>query len=193
MADWVKRKATDDDPEKYVNYLLDIISNPALLSGTANRQAFVNKWVDQNTGELKIQDETGKLNPLLERFFYIEGLYSNNLRMSLTGTEANHPDKAKDTLYDIVRDGTKEEGGIKQYLAARESENPEAITGARNALIKTLQNHGITSIGQTNVDQFVNNFLASKSLNGLRTSVDPVIKEIYDKSIISIINTAEGT
>ena len=39
------------------------------------------------------------LNPFLDKFFYVEGLLSNNLRMSLTGSEINHPDKAFSTLF----------------------------------------------------------------------------------------------
>jgi len=40
---------------------------------------------------------------LLDKFFYIEGFLSNNLRMSLTGSEINHPDKAKETSYKLAK------------------------------------------------------------------------------------------
>lgn len=35
------------------------------------------------------------MNPLLEKYFYIDSLASNNLRLSLTGFETAHPDKSK--------------------------------------------------------------------------------------------------
>jgi hypothetical protein len=44
------------------------------------------------------------LNPFLDKFFYVEGLLSNNLRMSLTGSEINHPDKAFGTVFNNVKD-----------------------------------------------------------------------------------------
>ena len=37
----------------------------------------------------------------------MEGLLSNNLRMSLTGSEINHPDKAYDTLFSTLKDSKK--------------------------------------------------------------------------------------
>ncbi|MDY6153350.1 MAG: hypothetical protein SPI06_08055 [Terrisporobacter sp.] len=40
---------------------------------------------------------------MLDKFFYVEGFLSNNLRMSLTGSEINHPDKAKQTTYNLVK------------------------------------------------------------------------------------------
>jgi len=43
------------------------------------------------------------LNPFLDKFFYVEGLLSNNLRMSLTGSEINHPDKAKKSTYNLAK------------------------------------------------------------------------------------------
>ena len=33
----------------------------------------------------------------------MEGLISNNLRMSLTGSEINHPDKAKKSTYNLFK------------------------------------------------------------------------------------------
>jgi hypothetical protein len=39
-------------------------------------------------------NEEIELNPLFEKYFYIENLLSNNLRVSLTGHEFVHPDKS---------------------------------------------------------------------------------------------------
>ena len=81
-----------------------------------DRINFFKNWVDESTGRLIIAKANGKnyitnatisgeveLNPLLDKFFYIEGFLSNNLRMSLTGSEINHPDKAFDTLFNTVK------------------------------------------------------------------------------------------
>ena len=98
-----------------------------LYSGEA-RQEFFKNWVDANTGRLILaKDSKGnivtdtvssniELNPLLDKFFYIEGFISNNLRMSLTGSELNHPDKSYDTLYSLIKKG-KEVKGINAETA----------------------------------------------------------------------------
>lgn len=44
-------------------------------------------------GEIATSDI--ELNPILEKYFYLESLLANNLRLSLTGTEVAHPNKAK--------------------------------------------------------------------------------------------------
>jgi len=40
-------------------------------------------------------NEKVELNPLLDKFFYVEGFLSNQLRYTLTGFETNHPIKTK--------------------------------------------------------------------------------------------------
>lgn len=36
-----------------------------------------------------------EINPILEKYFYVDSLVANNLRFQLTGFESNHPDKSK--------------------------------------------------------------------------------------------------
>jgi hypothetical protein len=84
------------------------------------RIEFFSNWVDAKSGKLILAKQDNRdilgigkdfnrnepgmvLNPFLDKFFYIEGLLSNNLRMSLTGSEINHPDKAKGTLFSKVK------------------------------------------------------------------------------------------
>ena len=43
----------------------------------------------------------------MDKFFYVEGLLSNNLRMSLTGSEINHPNKASNTVFNNVKNPKK--------------------------------------------------------------------------------------
>lgn len=46
----------------------------------------------QSGSNIKLeQGQRVKLNPLLEKYFYLESLLSNNLRFELTGTECAHP------------------------------------------------------------------------------------------------------
>lgn len=196
MEAWQNYKPSDKE-EQYNNYLLDILSSTKLLK-YADRKWFIDNWVNKNTGELIIQNNQGDLNPFLERYFYIEGLYSNNLRMSMTGSEINHPDKAKNTLYSIIRDGVKtkngnKQGGIKQYLDALEDGNQGKILGAQNSLLQNLNNHGITEVDQNNLQDFINAIVDAKSLNDLRKTTNDAAKKIYNESIVAIINTAEGT
>lgn len=67
---------------------------------------FMNEWVqggklifaydkDGNAITYKNTTSVSRLNPLLEKFFYLDSLLSNNLRFQLTGFETNHPDKSK--------------------------------------------------------------------------------------------------
>lgn len=78
------------------------------------RKNFMTNWVDASTGKMILakqgntdiisvsdtfdKDSNVVLNPLLDKFFYVEGLLSNNLRYSLTGFEINHPTGKKSPL-----------------------------------------------------------------------------------------------
>lgn len=91
--------------------------------GVEGRIDYMKTWVDSDSGKLilakqtmadgtvqniiSVSDEYDNkrsvtLNPLLEKFFYVEGLMSNNLRASLTGLEHNHPVKGK-TPFSVVK------------------------------------------------------------------------------------------
>lgn len=70
------------------------------------RKAFFAEWVDKDTGKLILGKQDGRniltvsdnldttknveLNPFLNTFFYVESLYSTNLRLSFTGFATNH-------------------------------------------------------------------------------------------------------
>jgi len=120
-----------DYNDKYTNYLdakvkgnsRNVIVKTILdyygKNNAEARKKFFENWVDAKTGKLIIaktvdgkniigvgdnyNGEAVELNPFLDKFFYVEGLLSNNLRMSLTGSEINHPDKAKKTLYNEIK------------------------------------------------------------------------------------------
>ena len=87
-----------------------------LFSKSQERKSFYNNWVRGNkliiarankvvNGKIVSRDislesrvnlqpgETLEVNPILERYFYMESFLSTNLRLSLTGSEIGHPDK----------------------------------------------------------------------------------------------------
>lgn len=145
------------------------------------RISFFKNWVDESTGRLILCKVNGnnyinsgtilgdvELNPLLDRFFYIEGFLSNNLRMSLTGSEINHPNKAYNTLYDQVVKTTNKEDYEKLGLKANNFDKVKQI-------LSTI-----------------------KSIDDLRTikvsaSIQKDISKIYLETITKIANVAQGT
>ena len=189
---WINQKPKEDSDgkseEHYPNYLLDIISSTKLL-GFNSRKKFVEEWVDQTNGEF-ILEKDGKLNPFLEKFFYIEGLYSNNLRLSLTGTEGNHPDKSKGT----IRGNDDLNEAIEKVIKYPDNQ------GILEGLKKQLAELGITVESDEEVKEFVNMFNQGGTFNKMsKVSIsdfnndNKIAKQIYDRDIITIINTAQGT
>lgn len=82
----------------------------SLFEGQKNEsdliEGFMKKWVyngklvfgysNEGTPILyQNTDNVKELNPILEKYFYLNSLLSNNLRLSLTGFETNHPDKSE--------------------------------------------------------------------------------------------------
>lgn len=155
-----------------------------VLTKSDERIDFFKNWVDAKTGKLILAKQGGRnilgiggdfdinepgmeLNPFLSKFFYVEGLMSNNLRMSLTGSEINHPDKAKGVFLDKVKKITnhvdlKIETGIEL--------TPEQFVQFKS-IIDTCDD--VTDL--------------------LPYLGDPIIDLVYDLSITKIINTAQGT
>jgi hypothetical protein len=86
------------------------------------------------------------MNPFLEKFFYIEGLFSNNLRLSLSGTEVNHPDKAEGTLFNKIVSAVKN---------IKDADNPIKVNVARKALENLLIDN---QIGFESLDGFIEEF-----------------------------------
>lgn len=147
------------------------------------RQEFFKNWVDAKTGRLIIakqgsenitgigsdfnQNKAVILNPLLDRFFLLEGLLSNNLRMSLTGSEINHPNKAFDTLYNTAKEAkTKEELlDLVNIGKVPDSQLLEAF--------KVIQN--------------------SDYVGDLVNYTNPILQSIYEQSLLTISNVSQGT
>ena len=169
------------DKASSTNAIMSTILN--YLKDPDARINFFSNWVDAKSGKLILakqgnrdilgigkdfnKNEPGMiLNPFLDKFFYIEGLLSNNLRMSLTGSEVNHPDKAKGTLFSKVK-------GISNFVDFNKATGLN-LNATQYQEVKTLLDRTDDVVDLVEIDH-------------------PVIKQIYDKSIIRIINTAQGT
>lgn len=174
LNSWINNKLN----EKAATQTVRLLSDTKLLQ-VKDRQAFADKWIDKETGELLLQKDS-EMNPFLEKFFYIEGLFSNNLRLSLSGTEINHPDKAKGTLFNKIASAVSD---VKEAAG-----NPIKTNVARKALENILNNN---KIGFSSLDNFIEEFSSMRAINDLDGK--PNMQDIYDKTIIEIINTAQGT
>lgn len=119
------------------NPIANIITS--LYTTEADVEEYANKWI--KNGKLVLAyDENGKaiqyntvkgiseINPLLEKYFYIDSLVSNNIRLSLTGFETNHPDKSK---FVTIWDSVAKTNGIKNSLIS----SSENITKLQKAQI----------------------------------------------------------
>ena len=165
------------------------------LTKSDDRINFFENWVDAKTGKLILAKQKGRnilgigndfnpkeegleLNPFLDKFFYIEGLLSNNLRMSLTGSEINHPNKASNTVFNNVKNPKKVNDFVSFNKVTGELLQTKEEYDAINEIIQQCDN-------------------VSELLEKADTLSDPdiheILQRIYDKSILKIINTAQGT
>ena len=96
--------STQDQLRKSSNPIANIITS--LYTTEAEVEEYASKWIkngklvlaydkDGKAIQFTNTDNVAEINPLLEKYFYIDSLVSNNLRLSLTGFETNHPDKSK--------------------------------------------------------------------------------------------------
>lgn len=176
MQNWIKFDPDKQGTEgQYSSYILNILSSTKLLNYGKQREQFVKNWVDSDTGELILQDENGKLNPFFEKFFYIEGIYTNNLRLMLSGSEVNHPNsqlKFSDTLY--------------HQLKSTET-NEELLT---KLLEEGIISESIDDLQLQEIRQILNNTL---NIRDLRGSSNKIIQNIYVNGLSTIINLSQGT
>lgn len=188
------------------NQLLKILSDKNILSKD-DRKAFAEKWIS-TTGELilRINDE---VNPLLRNYFYIEGMFSNNLRLSLSGSEINHPDKS-DTVFKQIHGKNVAYIRAKNKLSLNPSDSKliEEFNKTKSDLKVQLQNLGSEVINDSLTDEefdliveeFSNQFskkglieISKYAHENITTAVGQLFQEIYDQSLQIIINTSEGT
>lgn len=182
-----------DDRAKSKNAVITTILN--YYKSPDDRKEFFSEWIDAKTGKMILakqgdrnilglsgdfnkNEEGMMLNPLLDKFFYIEGLLSNNLRMSLTGSEINHPDKAFGTLLNTIKDPEK----VSDFVTFNK------VTGEQ---LKTKEEYeALKSI----IDQCDTvSEIREQALLHANTAIGNLLQRIYEKSIIKIINTAQGT
>lgn len=182
-----------DDRAKSKNAVITTILN--LYKTPDERKAFFSEWVDSKTGKLILAKQGGRnilglsgdfnkneegmlLNPMLDKFFYIEGLLSNNLRMSLTGSEINHPDKAFDTLLNTIKNPKK----VHDFVTFNKVTGEHLQSKEEYERLKTI----IDQCDTVSDIYYIAKLMSSDPLGG-------VLSRIYDRSIIKIINTSQGT
>lgn len=182
-----------DDRAKSKNAVITTILN--LYKTPDERKAFFSEWVDSKTGRLILAKQGGRnilglsgdfnkneegmmLNPMLDKFFYIEGLLSNNLRMSLTGSEINHPDKAFDTLLNTIKDPEE----VHDFVTFNKVTGEHLRSKEEYEQVKAI------------IDQCDTvSEIRDKAVEFANTPIGSILYRIYDRSIIKIINTAQGT
>lgn len=150
------------------------------------RSEFFKNWVDAKTGKLILAKQNGLniisntkidsnkdvvLNPLLDKFFYVEGFLSNNLRMSLTGSEINHPDKAKQTTYNLVKSCNN---SVDFFTKTKMQVDENTFQQAKEFLNTT-------------------NSVADLKYTTIPTNISSFINDVYHQSMTMIANVAQGT
>lgn len=99
-----KKLSIADQLRKSSSPVANIITS--LYKTDTETKKYVDKWVrngklifayDNNGQEvlLKNTKSVKEINPILEKYFFLDSILSNNLRFQLTGFESNHPDKSK--------------------------------------------------------------------------------------------------
>lgn len=151
-----------------------------------SRSAFFKNWVDVKTGKLILAKQNGLniisntkidpskdivLNPLLDKFFYVEGFLSNNLRMSLTGSEINHPDKARQTTYNLVKSCNN---SVDFFTKTKMQVDEDTFQQAKAFLNTT-------------------NSVADLKYTTIPANISSFINDVYHQSMTMIANVAQGT
>lgn len=178
-------------------------------------EQYFKKWI-KNGQLILAKDEIGKdvtyqnvtgvseINPLLEKYFYINSLVANNLRIQYTGFEFNHPDKSFYTKSKIWDNVAKQNGIVNPLLNS--SNNIKRIQKANviwghPALGKTtyLNNNPDRIIEWDNeFNEIRNSFIKERNLdkeqfligfqNYIQGNIDETTKEIFEefKNIVTL-------
>lgn len=196
---------TDDKISEEAKSRNPILST--ILSMFANdvegRKAFMNNWVDADTGKLILAKQNGKniistsdgfniheameLNPILDKFFYAEGLLSNNLRYSLTGFEVNHP-SGKKSPFSLTKIETVDEWN--QTVATQNNSRYPVLTAGD---WEYFHNQNGTGIFDTALDvDDINRFTATLDPKTTPASVMATLSNFMEDIYGYETNTAQG-
>lgn len=164
------------------------------------RKAFFENWVDAKTGKLILAKQNGKniisisdnwnsnqnveLNPFLNRFFYIESLYSTNLKTSLTGFATNHKSDTKKSPLALVSKYTKDEWNDRVALVYG------TLTDEDYQMLHNAEGTGL-------LDNVIDNDDVSRKLQArwdtLSKTVQDAVTKLVDNTHNYELNTAEST
>lgn len=124
-----------------LDYLKNWVKNGKLILAYDN---------DNNPIVYKNTNSVSRVNPLLEKYFYIESLVSNNLRLQLTGFESNHPDKSKFTkMWGNIASGLKINNQLLNNTTWRNKKGMITATGNIERLQKAKIIWGHSALGKT--------------------------------------------
>lgn len=172
---------SDKSKNPIIQTILGIYANDS-----DGRKKYFEEWVDSETGKLILAKQADRniinntnvnfsqdieVNPLLDKYFYIEGFISNNLRYSLTGSEINHPDKAFGT----------------SYLAAKKCATADDFTNLFKINISEQKFNQLKSYLDST------NSIADFKYKEQPDTIKNILNIIYEDSLETIANVAQGT
>lgn len=161
------------------------------------RIAYMKTWVDESTGRLILAKQGGRniltnsdeisstgtveLNPLLDKFFNLEGFYANNLRASLTGFEINHS-TGKKSPFTVAK-------AIDSLEAFNALGTYDTLTDREWKYLHTEDNQGLLDQA-LDVDHLQR---LSQNNSTLPKKVAKIVQQIIKDTYEYDTNTAQGT
>lgn len=182
------------DKARSHNPILQAIYSYTKDKGVNGRIDYMNNWVDGSTGRLILAKQNGnnissygdsydhnapvELNPLLDKFFMVEGLVSNNLRYSLTGFEINHPIGKKPPFSQMQAAETPDR--LQSILGTNTPIDQSTFDTVKNILSGCLDAHDLQ-----------NQYILQN--NNLSPEAKSLLLSCLEKEFIYETNTAQGT
>lgn len=181
------------------------------------RTEFFKNWVDESTGKLIIAKQNGRnimslsdgfnpnkkveLNPLLDKFFYVEGFLSNQLRYTLTGFETNHPivtqtqfDKLYEAYNGVVTHKLTSYDQVKQWLDSQsqldENQRDKNYSDIKFITDSSIFNQAHQAFRFNDLND-LGNYLYSEQ--GKTDSAHSFLQDLWETSNIQILNNRQST
>lgn len=173
------------------------------------RKAFFSDWVDAKTGKLILAKQNGRnilgigndfnpresnleLNPLLDKFFYVEGVLSNNLRLSLTGSEINHPDKSSDHLYKTIVKKNFEEFAKALPMDVSFSDYTKVVETLKQVNDVSELYDSAQSLPSVVQEKTIDPKTGKEAVIEVPNNVKKILMYLYQDSILTSTNISQG-
>lgn len=106
--------------------------------------------IDENPIIYKNTNNVSEINPILEKYFYIDTLVANNIRLQLTGFETNHPDRSDfKKLWGNIANGVGIENDLINNKYWKNEKGVIEATGNIDRLQKSKIIWGHPALGKT--------------------------------------------